>query len=48
LKGKDGTYQSADSYSGADLLLLAKVADLAHTRTEELRKAEGQADEGAA
>jgi hypothetical protein len=36
------------SFSGSDLLLLSKLADLAHARTEELRKAGGQANEGAA
>jgi hypothetical protein len=37
----------ADSFSGSDLLLLSKLSDQAHTKTEELRKADGQADEGA-
>ena len=32
----------------SDLLLLAKLADLAHTEAEELRRADGQADESAA
>jgi hypothetical protein len=34
---KDGKYQSSDSYSGNDLLVLAKVADQAHTEIERLR-----------
>ena len=36
------------SFSGSDLLLLAKLADLAHTEAEELRRADEQADESAA
>jgi hypothetical protein len=47
-KDAEGKYKEADSYSGSDLLLLAKVADLAHSKVEELRKTDGQADEGAA
>ena len=35
--------READSFSGSDLLLLSKLADQAHTETEELRKADGQA-----
>jgi hypothetical protein len=47
-KDAEGKYKDADSYSGSDLLLLAKVADLAHSKVEELRVSEGHADEGAA
>jgi hypothetical protein len=36
-KGKDGKYTSSDSFNGSDLLLLAKVADQAHTEIERLR-----------
>jgi len=46
-KGKAGAWQSADSFSGTDLLLLSKLADLAHTKTEELRKTDGQPDDSA-
>lgn len=38
----DNGYHSSDSFSGSDLLLLAKVADLAHTAAEELRAADRQ------
>jgi len=34
---KDGKYQSSDSYSGHESLILAKVADMAHTEMERLR-----------
>ena len=34
---KDGKYESSSSYSGSDLLILAKVADMAHTEIEKLR-----------
>jgi hypothetical protein len=44
-KDKEGKYQNADSFNGSDLLLLAKVADLTHSKLEELRAAEGRADE---
>jgi hypothetical protein len=33
---------------GSDLLLLSKLADQAHTKSEELRKADRMAGEGAA
>jgi hypothetical protein len=40
---KDATgYHSSDSFSGADLLVLAKVADLAHSLCEDLRAADKQ------
>lgn len=35
-------YHSSDSFSGSDLLLLAKVADLAHTVCEDLRTIDKQ------
>jgi hypothetical protein len=35
--------QEADSFTGSDLFLPAKQAEQAHTETEELRKADGQA-----
>jgi len=44
-KDKAGAWQHADSFSGSDLLLLSKLADQAHTKTEELRKTDGQADD---
>lgn len=47
-RDEGGNWKSSDSFSGSDLLLLAKLADQAHTRAEQLRKAEGKADEGAA
>jgi hypothetical protein len=47
-KDKSGAWKTAGSFSGSDLLLLAKLADLAHTEAEELRRADGQADESAA
>ena len=36
-KDKAGKYQSSDSFNASDLLLLAKVADLAHTEIERFR-----------
>jgi hypothetical protein len=36
-KNKEGKYESSSSFSGSDLLILAKVADLAHTEIEKLR-----------
>ena len=36
-KDAEGTWKSADSFDGSDLLLPAKLADLAHTEIEELR-----------
>jgi hypothetical protein len=44
-KDEAGKYQHTDSFSGTDLLVLAKVADLAHTKIEELRAADGHAEE---
>jgi hypothetical protein len=40
---KDGKYQSSDSFGGSDLLILAKVADMAHTEMEKLRANDKQA-----
>ncbi len=45
-KDKDGKYQSSDSFNGSDLLLLAKVADMAHTEIEKLRSNEPKKTEG--
>ena len=39
--------QNSDSYSGADLLRLAKAADLAHTWTLENRQMPGEQEEAA-
>jgi len=39
--------QEADSFSWSDLLLLSKMADQAHIKTEELGKADGKAGEAA-
>ena len=47
-KDAAGKYKDADSYSGSDRLILAKVAYLAQTKAEELRASEGHTDEGAA
>jgi hypothetical protein len=44
-KDEAGAWKNSDSHSGADLLLLAKVADFAHFKMEELRKANDHADE---
>ena len=46
---KDGdTWQSTPSFGRNDLLLLAKVADLAHTRICELHQESNSDDNGAA
>ena len=37
--------RAAASFSGSDLLLLSKLADQAHIKTEELGKADGKAGE---
>ena len=39
-KDKDGAWKSSDSFSGDQLLLLAKAADLAHTEEMKLRAAD--------
>jgi hypothetical protein len=36
-KDAEGKYKSSDSFSGSDLLVLAKVADLVHTEIAKLR-----------
>ena len=36
-KDKDGKYQSTGRFSASELLLLAKAADIAHTKIVELR-----------
>jgi hypothetical protein len=36
-RDKDGKVQNSDSFDGTELLLLAKVADLAHTKIHNLR-----------
>ena len=36
-KDAEGNWKSASSFNGSDLLLLAKLADLAHTEVEKLR-----------
>jgi hypothetical protein len=36
-RDKDGNYKSSDSFNASDLLLLAKVADLAHSEALKLR-----------
>jgi len=38
-----GNWKSSDSFNAADLLLLAKVADEAHTKIYELRASDRQA-----
>jgi len=42
---KDGKYQSSESFNVSDLLTLAKVADQAHTKIEELRAADKDAEQ---
>ena len=41
---EDGDWRSTSSFRGHDLLLLAKVADAAHTRLHELRTAGEEGD----
>ena len=41
------TRQEAASFSASDLILLSKLADQAHIKTEELGKADGKAGEAA-
>ena len=45
-KDKDGKYQTSNSFTTADVLLLAKVADLAHTEMHRLRENDHQAQQG--
>ena len=50
-RDQSGKYQTSSSFSGTELLLLAKVADLSHTRINEMREAdrtESQSDDEAA
>lgn len=42
----DGDWRSTSSFRGGDLLLLAKVADAAHTRVLELRSPAPEGDAG--
>ena len=42
---KEGKWQSTNSFSAEDLLLLAKVADLAHTEVVKLRAADRKAQQ---
>jgi hypothetical protein len=42
-KDESGNYKSSDSYSGTELLLLGKVADMAHTEIHKLRANDRQA-----
>lgn len=42
------TVSGSEAATGQASRLIRKLADRAHTRTEEPRKAQGQADEGAA
>lgn len=43
-KTREGEWQTSHTYDEADLLVIAKVADMAHTRILELR-AEGASEE---
>lgn len=50
-RDRDGNWKSSSSFNGDELLLLAKVADLAHTELSKLRASDRQAqptDESAA
>ena len=42
----EGDWRSTSSFGGRDLLLLAKVADAAHTRVLELRSASREGTDG--
>lgn len=42
-KNADGNWQRSDSFNATDLLLLAKVADQAHSKIVELRAGDKQA-----
>jgi hypothetical protein len=46
-KDESGTWRSTDTFSAGDLLLVAKIADQAHTEIEKLRAADrrGQLEE---
>jgi hypothetical protein len=43
-RDEKGDYKHADSYGGSDLLLLAKVADIVHSKMDELRRADATAE----
>lgn len=43
-RGYGGAWKSTSSFRAHDLLLLAKVADAAHTRLLELRRDDGEGD----
>ena len=47
-KDDDGKWQNSSSFSASELLLLSKVADLAHSKIYELRADEREVDEAAA
>lgn len=44
-KDDAGKYQTSSTFNASDLLLLAKVADLAETKIRELRAVERQSDQ---
>ena len=44
-KDAQGNWKSSDSFNGDDLLLLAKVADLAHTEIVKLKANDKQAQQ---
>ncbi len=41
-RDRDGNWKSANSFNGDELLLLAKVADLAHTEVSKLKSSDGK------
>ena len=45
-KDDTGNYKSTDSFTASDLLLLAKIADQAHTEVLRLRALDRQAGQG--
>jgi hypothetical protein len=44
-KDEAGKWQSSSTFNASDLLLLAKVADLAETKIRELRASDRQSDQ---
>ena len=46
-RDKDGNWKSTNSFGADDLLLLAKVADLAHTEILKLRVSDRSGEQGA-
>ena len=44
-KDDDGNWKSTSSFNGADYLLLAKLADVAHNEVEKLRAKDKAAQE---